>query len=107
MEVAGAGMSFVNRGVLNRVREASKKPSAPPSTTAVPMIKHPHCALEPGKTWLPHDGKRARERRLRQQRQLELKRLRKKFGSSVVSGVGPDGALHLDFPAPARAKDIG
>lgn len=97
-------MSFINRAVLRRQREATKK-DGPEATSITSSIAHPYRALPPGKTWIGHCGKQAAARFLRQQRAKEAKQLRKKYGSSVVQGVDPEsGGLLLDFPEPARAK---
>lgn len=86
-------------------REQQEARYGQPSTTARPMLDHPHRALPSGKTWLPHCGKRQQARTLRQQRALALKQARKaNGGASCITGVDPEtGGLLLDFPTPVRA----
>lgn len=98
-------MAFINRAVLQRVHEASK-PVLTPKTSTPSAIQHPHRALPPGKQWVAHEkpNGQAAQRRLRQQKRLELKRLKKEFGITCVSGREGD-ALILDFPEPNRARE--
>lgn len=99
-------MSFINRGVLQRQREASR-PEPTPKTATPPSIAHPYRSLPPGKQWRAHDGKQAQARRRRQMQRQREKAAKKEFGSTAVQGVmvdfGPGvpvelhGALLLDF----------
>jgi hypothetical protein len=76
----------------------------PPQAAPKPIIQTHH-ALNRGESWISHEkphGKAA-HRRLKQRARDERNRLRKQYGSSVVSAQDPDGALILDFPEPARA----
>jgi len=98
----------INRSVLQRIRMATMPPLQSP-TGVRPMLQHPHRALPQGYQYNGLDkadgsGKAAARRR-KQARALELKRLRKQFGSNTVSGVEADGALVLDFPGPDRATE--
>jgi hypothetical protein len=91
-------VSFINRGVLQRVLDAGKKEPVQ-SSTIVSSIAHPHRSLPPGKQWVSHDkpGGQAARRRLRQQAALQAKKMKREYGSSAVSGMTDEGALLLDF----------
>jgi hypothetical protein len=68
-----------------------------PPTAIEPLIAHPHRSLPPGKQYLAHDGNGARARRLRQQRALEAKRLRKQAPANPDTDVAmPQGPTRVE-----------
>jgi hypothetical protein len=99
-------MAYMNRAVIQRSSANGRAQHAKPQperTTVAPVLQHPHRALPPGHQYLPHDkpGGKAAQRRLRQMRAQELKRLKKEYGSTAVQGR-EDGGLLLDFAEPVR-----
>ena len=87
---------FRNTGVLQRVRDASRRSPAEPCSVK-PMLKHPHRALEPGKQYVAHTGAKARARYLKQMQRNKQATLQQEYGSTAVRDREPDGALILDF----------